>query len=70
MFTESKKWVLSKTIWASIFTAVSAILGLFGIIISPDISALLAGHVVEIMAIIGSLIAIWGRFKASQRIRR
>ncbi len=66
----SKKWYMSKGTWGGVFTVVVAGLGMLGIVISPEIADALAGHAVEIAAIVGGLIAIWGRITAKQTIGR
>lgn len=65
-----KSFFASKTVWGAAIAILPNIAALFGLNIAPGDAASAAGHVQEIAAAVGGLIAIWGRVTATKRIGR
>lgn len=63
-----KPWFLSKTIWSSFVAAIVSVASLFGIAVDSGDQAALTEAILQSIAAISSLIAIFGRIKASSRI--
>ena len=59
-----KPWYNSKTIWGSIIAIVSVIASVFGVDISTSIQSQLVESALQLVALTGSLIAIFGRLTA------
>ncbi len=68
MSQEHKKWYYSKTIWGSLIAVGAALLGAFGHPIDQDTQLALTDAVLQIVAVGGSLFAIFGRLDASAMI--
>lgn len=65
---DKKSLFASKTFWGAILAGGSALLGIFGVEVSEgEKNAILEGAT-AVGAVVGTLVAIWGRFKASKRI--
>lgn len=69
---EQKPWYLSRTIWGAIIGVLSGGLALVGHGLSSDTQTWLTNEVVRVieagMAVIGGILAIYGRVKAEARI--
>jgi hypothetical protein len=69
---ESKPWYLSKTIWGAVVGVASGGLALAGHGLSSDAQAWLTDEVVQVIeagaAVVGGLLAIYGRVKAETKI--
>ena len=65
----SKHWYRSKTIWGASVAFAAAVAGLFGIETSAEASEALVSALTNLAAAIGALVAILGRFQASEPIR-
>ena len=65
---DTKPWYLSKTIWASLVTILSALGGLFGLRVSSLDSAATAEMLLQAVTAISGLIAIFGRLSADTKI--
>ena len=63
-----KHWYQSKTIWGSFVAIVAAISSVLGHPIGTDDQSLLTQSLTEIVAILGSLVAVFGRLSATQEI--
>ena len=68
MENETKSWYQSKTIWASVITVLAVGLGYVGYEISPTDQGELVETASSIVAMITSLITIYGRVKATKTI--
>ena len=60
-----KPWYLSRAVWGALVTIGAAIAGLFGV--SFDEGAVTEA-VLQVVAAIGGLTALWGRIVASTRL--
>lgn len=65
---DSKPWWQSKTIWGGIVTAVAAVLGIWGVAVSPEDQAQLVDTITLVAAGIGGVVAIIGRLAAKKQI--
>jgi hypothetical protein len=66
--TNSKPWYLSRTIWASLITIVTAAAGILGLPVAGLDNAALADTLLQAITAISGLVAIFGRLGASSRI--
>jgi hypothetical protein len=66
--TESKPWYLSRTIWASLITIVTAAAGIFGVPVTGIDNAALTDTLLQAIAAISGLVAIFGRMGAKEKI--
>ena len=64
-----KPWYMSRTIWASIITVASAGAAAVGIPIDVDESVVLTDTILQTVAAISGLVAIFGRLAARAQIR-
>ncbi|MCB1417501.1 MAG: hypothetical protein KDJ74_00270 [Notoacmeibacter sp.] len=65
---DTKPWYLSKTIWASLVTILSALAGLFGFRFSTIDSAATAEMLLQAVTALSGLVAIFGRLSADTKI--
>jgi len=69
---DTKKWWESKTIWGAIVMLAALILGYLGVEVGPEEQAtfvdLVVGAINEVMALVGFVLTIVGRFKADKAI--
>lgn len=63
-----KPWFLSKTIWSSSVAGVVSVAGLLGIVVDSGDQSALTDAILQSIVAISSLIAVFGRIKASSRI--
>lgn len=63
-----KPWYLSRTIWASLVTIVSAAAALLGVPVAGLDDAALADAILQAIAAVSGMIAIFGRLGATSRI--
>ena len=66
--TDSKPWYLSRTIWASLITIVTAAAGILGIPVAGLDNSALADTLLQAVTAISGLVAIFGRLGARDRI--
>ena len=66
--TNSKPWYLSRTIWASLITIVTAAAGIVGVPVAGIDNSALADTLLQAITAISGLVAIFGRLGASSRI--
>jgi hypothetical protein len=64
----SKPWYLSRTIWASLVTILTAAMGLMGLSGAGIDDAALTDAVLQAVTALAGLIAIFGRLSATDRI--
>lgn len=64
-----KPWYTSRTIWASIITVASAGAAAFGVPVDAVDGAVLTDTVLQAVAAISGLVAIFGRLAATTRIK-
>lgn len=64
-----KPWYLSKTIIGAVITVLALVAGVFGYGIGAEDQAALADYAVTIGGVVGGLLAIYGRVKASKEIK-
>lgn len=66
--TDTKPWYLSRTIWASLITIITAGGGLLGVPVAGIDNAALTDTLLQAIAAISGLVAIFGRLDAKSRI--
>jgi len=66
--TDSKPWYLSRTIWASLVTIVTAAAGIVGVPVAGLDNAALTDTLLQAITAISGLVAIFGRLGANSRI--
>ena len=66
--TETKPWYLSRTIWASLITIVTAAGGILGIPVAGIDNSALTDTLLQAITAISGLVAIFGRLDAKSRI--
>ena len=66
--TDSKPWYLSRTIWASLITIVTAAAGIVGVPVAGIDNSALIDTLLQAITAISGLVAIFGRLGASSRI--
>ena len=66
--TDSKPWYLSRTIWASLITIVTAAAGILGLPVAGIDNQALTETLLQAVTAISGLVAIFGRLEASSRI--
>ena len=66
--TDSKPWYLSRTIWASLITIVTAAAGILGLPVAGLDNAALTETLLQAITAISGLVAIFGRLGANSRI--
>jgi hypothetical protein len=66
--TDSKPWYLSRTIWASLITIVTAAAGILGVPLAGIDNAALTDTLLQAITAISGLVAIFGRLGANSRI--
>ena len=64
-----KSWYTSKTIWGSLITIIAMILGAFGYSVGADDQATVTDVLTTIAGFGGTVLAIYGRVKASKAIK-
>ena len=68
MTQETKPWYTSRTIWGSLVAVVAALLAALGLPLDQNSQVLLTDVILQIIAVCGSLFAIFGRLGASAQI--
>ena len=66
--TETKPWYLSRTIWASLITIVTAAGGILGVPVAGIDNSALTDTLLQAITAISGLVAIFGRVGADSRI--
>jgi hypothetical protein len=66
--TDSKPWYLSRTIWASLITIVTAAAGIVGVPLAGIDNAALTDTLLQAITAVSGLVAIFGRLGANSRI--
>jgi hypothetical protein len=66
--TDSKPWYLSRTIWASLITIVTAAAGILGLPVGGLDNSALTDTLLQAITAISGLVAIFGRVGANSRI--
>ena len=66
--TSAKPWYLSRTIWASLITIVTAAAGLIGLPIDGLDNSALTDSLLQAVTALSGLVAILGRLGARDRI--
>ena len=66
--TTAKPWYLSRTIWASLVTIVTAFAGLTGVPIEGIDNSALTETILQAITAVSGLVAIFGRLSAKDRI--
>ena len=65
---ETKPWYLSKTIWASLVTILSAVAGMTGLPVGGLDSSATGDMLLQAVTALSGLIAIFGRLSATSKI--
>lgn len=65
----SKAWYTSKTVWGGIVAVGAGVAGVFGFTVAPADQEQIVLAATGIAGIIGGLISIWGRVKASKAVK-
>ena len=63
-----KSLFASKTFWGALVAVAAGVIGLFGYAVTPEDQAWLVDSIAAAGAIVGGLVAVYGRVKASKRI--
>lgn len=63
-----KPWFLSKTIWSSSVAGIVSLASLLGIAVDSGDQSALTDAILQSIVAVSSLIAVFGRIKASTRI--
>ena len=66
--TDSKPWYLSRTIWASLITIVTAAAAILGVPVAGIDNAALTDTLLQAVTAISGLVAVFGRLGAQSRI--
>ncbi len=66
--TSTKPWYLSRTIWASLITIATAAGGMLGLPTGGIDNAALTDTLLQAIAAISGLVAIFGRLSATEKI--
>jgi len=65
---EEKKWFESKTIWGALVAVAASVAGGFGFSINEASQLELTNAVVQLVAAMGAMVALYGRLNATQVI--
>ena len=65
---DTKKWYMSKSVWGGMIAVAAAVAGAFGFTIGADEQSILAESAVAVAGIVGAVVAVVGRVKASKKI--
>ena len=66
---DTKKWYMSKSVWGGMIAVTAAVAGAFGFNIGADEQNILAESAVAVAGIVGAVVAVVGRVKASKKIK-
>lgn len=66
---ETKSWYMSKTVWGGLIAVAAGAAGAFGYTIAPDDQAQIVDAVVAVATVVGGLLAVFGRVKASKAVK-
>lgn len=66
---DQKQWYMSKTILASLVTVIALVAGVFNVTIDAQSQQGIVELISVSVGVIGSVVAIWGRIKASKTIK-
>ena len=64
----AKPWYLSRTIWASLVTIVTATAGLIGVPVAGIDNVALTDTILQAVSALAGLVAIFGRLSATNKI--
>lgn len=64
----TKPWYLSRTVWASLVTIVTAAAGLIGVPVAGIDNVALTDTILQAISALSGLIAIFGRLSATDKI--
>ncbi|WP_201353807.1 hypothetical protein [Hydrogenimonas urashimensis] len=67
--TYEKPWYQSKGVWGGIVSILAIVLGVFGYTVSPEDQQAIVVALTSVGATVGSVVAIYGRIKATKRVR-
>lgn len=65
---DTKKWYMSKSVWGGMIAVAAAVAGAFGFSIGAEEQSILAESAVAVAGIVGAVVAVVGRVKASKKI--
>ena len=66
---ETKSWYMSKTVWGGLIAVAAGAAGAFGYTIAPDDQAQIVDAVVVAATVVGGLLSVFGRVKASKAVK-
>ena len=66
---ETKSWYMSKTVWGGLIAVAAGAAGAFGYTIAPDDQAQIVDAVVVVATVVGGLLSVFGRVKASKAVK-
>lgn len=66
---ETKSIFASKGFWGGVMALLAGIGGIFGYVLAPDDQAALVEIITAVIASVGGVTAIWGRFRATKQIK-
>lgn len=64
----TKPWYLSRTVWASLVTIVTAAAGLIGVPVAGIDNTALTDTILQAISALSGLVAIFGRLSATDKI--
>lgn len=65
---DNKAWYLSRGVWGSVVVILAMLLKSFGHEISPDLQGAMVDNAIAVVTVIGGVIALVGRVKATKTI--
>ncbi|MEM9734592.1 MAG: hypothetical protein AAF903_14055 [Pseudomonadota bacterium] len=65
---EEKDWYRSRTIWGSLIAVAAALGSLIGVEIDADTQTVILEAVLQLVAVLGSIYAVFGRLSATKTI--
>ena len=66
---DTKKWYMSKSVWGGMIAVAAAVAGAFGFSIGAEEQSILAESAVAVAGVVGAVVAVVGRVKASKKIK-
>ena len=69
MKQETKSILMSKTVWGALLSVAGALAGLAGYTFGPEEQEMLVLAVTTIATAIGSVLSVYGRVKATKKIK-
>jgi hypothetical protein len=65
---DTKSALRSRAVWGGLVAGLSGVAGLFGVVIDPGTQHALVEIALAGGALVGGVVAVWGRLRATKRI--